>query len=73
MLQPVPQRWTNALKIPGSEFSWTTWNAFGKQVSISVQQSIVTYKLFKKDEPIHLLIVLFDYNYSQNINDFIIS
>ena len=25
-----------------SEFSWTTWNTFGEQVSNTVQQSIVT-------------------------------
>ena len=55
----------HALKIPGNEFSWTTWNTFGEQVSGSVEQKVV---------PIHLLIVhcFISLQYSQSINDCII-
>ena len=55
----------HALKIPGSKFSWTTWSAFGKQVTSSVQQKAV---------PVHLLIIhcFISLQYSQNINDCII-
>ena len=47
-----------------------SWNAFGKYVSSSVLQSIVTGNLLRRPPPFvcYVFIVLFYYNYYENIN-----
>ena len=47
----------HALKIPCSKFSWTTWNAFGKQVSSSGNSQLLL--IFKRAVHIHFLIIQF--------------
>ena len=47
----------HALKIIGVNVAEQTWNAFSKQVSSNLQQSVVeiTERLFKKAVPIHFV------------------